>query len=82
MASGKARCVTCRCKAHCSPISPKVYAAVGIRGDTFHDAAIEQARFIVAIHPDPDAPIFTVADLCLEADPQEVLPLLLEALEG
>ncbi|MBL7063047.1 MAG: hypothetical protein ISS49_02415 [Anaerolineae bacterium] len=55
--------------------------AVGIRGDTFHDAAIADARFIAAIHPDPDAPIFQVTDLCLEAEPMEVLPALLEALE-
>ena len=61
-------------------VAPEVYVAVGIRGDTFHNAAIEEAKFIVAIHPDPTAPIFQVADLCLEADPQEVLPLLLEAL--
>ena len=62
-------------------IAPEVYVAVGIRGDTFHNAAIEGARFIVAVHPDPDAPIFQVADLCLEAEPQEVLPALLKALE-
>jgi electron transfer flavoprotein alpha subunit len=61
-------------------VAPRVYVAVGIRGDTFHNAAIEEAQFILAIHPDPDAPIFQVADLCLEADPQEVLPTLLEAL--
>jgi electron transfer flavoprotein alpha subunit len=61
-------------------IAPEVYVAVGIRGDTFHNAAIEGAKFILAIHPDPEAPIFQVADLCLEADPQEVLPALLEAL--
>ena len=61
-------------------VAPQVYVAVGIRGDTFHNAAIEEAGFILAIHPDPDAPIFQVADLCLEAEPQEVLPLLLEAL--
>ncbi|MBN1954884.1 MAG: electron transfer flavoprotein subunit alpha/FixB family protein [Anaerolineae bacterium] len=62
-------------------VAPDVYLAVGIRGDTFHNAAIEQARFILAIHPDPQAPIFEVADLGLEADPQQVLPLLLQALE-
>ena len=61
-------------------VAPEVYVAVGIRGDTFHNAAIEEARFIVAIHPDPRAPIFQVADLCLEAEPREVLPALLEAL--
>ncbi len=63
-------------------VAPQVYVAVGIRGDTFHNAAIEEAKFIVAIHPDPEAPIFQVADLCLEADPKEVLPALLDALEG
>jgi electron transfer flavoprotein alpha subunit len=61
-------------------VSPKVYVAVGIRGDTFHNAAIEGAEFILAIHPDPHAPIFEVADLCLEADPQAVLEALIEAL--
>ena len=61
-------------------VATDVYVAVGIRGDTFHNAAIEEAKFIVAIHPDPDAPIFQVADLCLETDPQEVLPALLKTL--
>jgi electron transfer flavoprotein alpha subunit len=58
-------------------VAPQLYVAVGIRGDTFHDAAIEGARFIVAIHPDPAAPIFQVADLRVEAQPSEVLPALL-----
>jgi electron transfer flavoprotein alpha subunit len=61
-------------------VSPDVYVAVGIRGDTFHNAAMGDATFIVAIHPDPTAPIFEIADLCVEADPEDVLPALLEAL--
>ncbi|MDY7080278.1 MAG: electron transfer flavoprotein subunit alpha/FixB family protein [Chloroflexota bacterium] len=61
-------------------VAPQVYVAVGIRGDTFHDAAIEEAKYIIAIHPDPDAPLFQVADLCLEADPVRVMPVLLESL--
>lgn len=61
-------------------VAPEIYVAVGIRGDTFHNAAIEEAKFIIAIHPDPLAPIFQIADLCLEVDPREVLPPLLEAL--
>jgi electron transfer flavoprotein alpha subunit len=63
-------------------VAPQLYVAVGIRGDTFHDAAIADARFILAIHPDPDAPIFQVADLCVEAQPREILPALLEALQA
>jgi electron transfer flavoprotein alpha subunit len=61
-------------------VSPDVYVAVGVRGDTFHNAAMEGAKFIVAVHPDPKASIFEVADLCVEAEPEEVLPALLEAL--
>jgi len=63
-------------------VAPQLYVAVGIRGDTFHNAAIEEAKFIVAIHPDSTAPIFEVADLCLEADAKDALPPLLEALEA
>jgi electron transfer flavoprotein alpha subunit len=62
-------------------VSPEAYVAVGIRGDTFHNAAIEGAKFVLAIHPDPDASIFEVADLCVEERPEEVLPSLLKALE-
>jgi electron transfer flavoprotein alpha subunit len=62
-------------------VSPEVYVAVGIRGDTFHTAAVEGAKFVVAIHPDPEATIFEVADLCVEARPEDVLPSLLEGLE-
>jgi electron transfer flavoprotein alpha subunit len=61
-------------------VAPDVYVAVGVRGDTFHNAAIDRAKFTLAIHPDPDAPIFQVADLCLEAEPKDVLPALLDVL--
>ncbi len=61
-------------------VAPQVYLAAGIRGDTFHNAAIEEARYIVAIHPDPEAPIFEVADLCVEAYPAQVLSELLAAM--
>lgn len=61
-------------------VCPDVYVAVGIRGDTFHNAAIEGSNFVVAIHPDPDAPILDVADLCVVGEPEEVLPAVVEAL--
>jgi electron transfer flavoprotein alpha subunit len=61
-------------------IAPQVYVAVGIPGDTFHNAAVEAAGFILAIHPDVEAPVFQIADLCLQADPAELLPELIEAL--
>jgi electron transfer flavoprotein alpha subunit len=61
-------------------VNPEVYVAVGVRGDTFHNAAVEGAGFVAAIHPDPEAPIFSIADLCVEAEPCDVLPRLLKAL--
>ncbi len=61
-------------------VSPDVYLAVGIRGDTFHRAAMEGAAFVVAIHPDREAPIFEKADLCVVAEPGEVVEALLTAI--
>jgi len=61
-------------------VVPDVYVALGIAGDTFHNSAMEQAKFIVAVHPDPQAPIFEIADLCLEGDVPSILTLLAEAI--
>jgi len=62
-------------------VSPELYVAIGIRGDTFHNAAMKESRFIIAIHPDASAPIFGLADLCVEAEPEDVLPALLDVLD-
>lgn len=61
-------------------VAPDLYIAVGILGDTYHNAAIAGARCVVAIHPNPDAPIFKVADHAVAAHPKELLPKLLQQL--
>jgi electron transfer flavoprotein alpha subunit len=61
-------------------VAPDVYIAVGIRGDTMHNAAIARARQVIAIHSNPDAPIFAVADYGVVAAPKAFLPKLLEHL--
>jgi electron transfer flavoprotein alpha subunit len=61
-------------------VAPELYIAVGIRGDTIHNAAIARARRVIAIHAHPDAPIFAVADECVVAEPKELLPELIERL--
>jgi alkylation response protein AidB-like acyl-CoA dehydrogenase len=43
-------------------------------------AAIVGARRVIAVHPNPSAPIFTVADVCIVAEPKERLPRVLAAL--
>jgi electron transfer flavoprotein alpha subunit len=62
-------------------VAPELYVAVGIRGDTIHNAAITGARKVIAIHADPAAPIFKIADVGVAAEPKELLPKLLAALK-
>jgi len=57
-------------------IAPALYLACGISGASHHLAGIAEARHIVAINTDPNAPIFKAAHLGLVADLNEVLAQL------
>ncbi|MCC6191028.1 MAG: electron transfer flavoprotein subunit alpha/FixB family protein [Anaerolineales bacterium] len=61
-------------------VAPDLYLALGILGDTIHNAAITGARRVIAVHANPAAPIFQAADVCVVAEPSAVLPALLAAL--
>jgi electron transfer flavoprotein alpha subunit len=61
-------------------VAPHLYIALGIRGDTMHTWGMKGARYIVAVHPDPDAPILKQADAALVGDPAKVARELAEAL--
>ena len=62
-------------------VRPDLYVAVGIRGDTYHAYGIRDAKFVVAIHPEADAPILKSADAGLVGNPTEIVPSLIEALK-
>jgi electron transfer flavoprotein alpha subunit len=54
-------------------ISPRLYLALGTSGKYNHTVGVRSAGTIIAVNPDPDAPVFGFADIGIVGDWRETV---------
>jgi electron transfer flavoprotein alpha subunit len=62
--------------------SPLLYLGVGVSGQIQHTVGIMDAKLIIAINSDPNAPIFKMADYGIVGDLYQVVPKLIDRIQN
>lgn len=62
-------------------VKPSLYLSMGVSGQVQHVAGIRDAKIIVAIDTNENAPIFAAADYGIVGDLYQIVPLLTEELK-
>lgn len=63
-------------------VKPDLYLGVGVSGQVQHQIGMNDARLVVAINKDKNAPIFANADYGITDDLYTVVPALIQALKA
>jgi electron transfer flavoprotein alpha subunit len=63
-------------------VKPKLIITLGISGAVQFAAGMKGADCIIAINSDPTAPIFDVAHYCVVGDVNEIVPKLIQRIQG
>jgi electron transfer flavoprotein alpha subunit len=63
-------------------VAPRAYIACGISGATHHVVGMKDSQSVIAVNNDRSAPIFKMADVAILGDVTEVIPRVLEKLDG
>lgn len=63
-------------------IKPRLYISMGVSGQVQHLVGVRDAKIIVAVDSNENAPIFKAADYGIVGDLYEIVPLLTKALKN
>ena len=63
-------------------VSPRLYLGFGLSGAIHHLVGVRNPGLMVAVNIDPEAPIMKKAEVAVEGDVREIIPLLIQRLKN